>query len=130
MKYKRNIFGRVVPVDEKQKNTVRNFLDKNENARIASQLLELNFLAGVFFVWEVIFLAGEIFGIELKFTGEKRFPGIFLFVVLPLLSGCFRIAVLDSFLDTFSWKIKWWFTFLTFMGIAGIIFYAKHTAQA
>ena len=119
MKYKKNLFGKTIIIDEKTEPSLKSQLDDNQNTQLRGQLYGLHFLAGYLLVWEILCFLDMFFGVHLKITDKNNIINIinaFIVFLLPFIVGLLRLLVIDRFLDKFSWKAKWWFTGITFAG--------------
>ena len=106
MKYKRSLFGKVVPKNE-DRNRIKRSLENNPDSYTARSIITLHILVGVIFVWCVYLILGLLFGIEIRVPKGNTFLAVLWVFGIPVLFGIIKIYIIDPFLDTFDYRIKW-----------------------
>lgn len=114
MKYKRGLFGKVVPKNE-DRNRIKRSLENNPDTYTAKSIIELHGLAGALFVWCIYLLLDLLFGIEIRVPKGNAFLAFFWVLGIPIIFGIIKIKIIDKFLDTFDYRIKW--LFLIFVAV-------------
>lgn len=120
MKYKRSLFGKVVPKNE-DRNRIKRSLEHNPDPYTAKNIIQLHGLVGVLFVWCIYILLDMLFGIEIRVPKGNVFLAFLWVMGIPLLFGIIKINIIDPFLDTFDYRIKWFFMIFVFVLFAALI---------
>lgn len=114
MKYKRSLFGKAVSKNEDRKRIKRS-LENNPDTYTARCIIQLHILVGAVFIWCIYILLDMLFGIEIRVPKGNAFLAFLWVMGIPLLFGMIKIKILDPFLDTFDYRIKWFFMIFVFV---------------
>lgn len=114
MKYKRSLFGKVVPKNE-DRNRIKRSLENNPDTYTARCIIHLHILVGAVFIWCIYILLDMFFGIEIRVPKGNAFLAFLWVFGIPVLFGIIKINIIDPFLDTFDYRIKWFFMIFVFV---------------
>ncbi|WP_215904673.1 hypothetical protein [Treponema sp. C6A8] len=120
MKYKRSLFGKVVPKNE-DRNRIKRSLEHNPDPYTERNIIQLHGLVGVLFVWCIYILLDMLFGIEIQVPKGNAFLAFLWVMGIPVLFGVIKVKIIDKFLDTFDYRIKWFFMIFVFVLFAALI---------